>query len=118
MAQVAKRKLSASTDGKSITAAATASPGTTIHTATTSVVSGTWDEIWLYAANLDPVDRILTIQLGGTATTDAITVTIPSLAGRFLVVDGAILQNSAIVRAYCSVAANVVITGYVNQITA
>jgi len=46
-----KRKLSGSTDGKPIKVVATATAGTTIHTAVAGTTAGTFDEIWLYAYN-------------------------------------------------------------------
>jgi hypothetical protein len=119
MAQVSKAKLSGSTDGRGIKVVATATPGTTVHTAVTGTTAGTFDEIWLYAYNSDTVDRTLTIELGGTtAPDDNIKVIIPATQGRFLVVDGAILQNSIVVRAFGSVANVLVVTGFVNAIVA
>lgn len=119
MAGVAKAKLSGSTDGRQIKVAATASPGTLIHTAVSGTVPGTFDEIWLYAHNNDSVVRSIVVQLGGTtAPDDAINVDLPPVAGRFLILDGAILQNGAIVRVYATVANVVLISGFVNAITA
>jgi hypothetical protein len=119
MAQVAKRKLSNSTDGRGVKVAATATPGTLLHTAVTGTVAGTWDEVWIYAYNSDTTDRLLTIELGGTtAPDDHIKVTIPAQQGRFLVVDGAILQNGTVVRAFAATANVIVVTGFVNAITA
>ena len=118
MAQITKRKLSASTDGRSIPAVATTTPGTLIHTAVTGVVAGTWDEIWIYATNQDSVDRTVNIELGGTVTGDQITMTIPSKQGRMLLIDGAVLQNGVVVRAFASAASVINISGYVNAITA
>ena len=59
MASFSKILLSGGTTGKNIKVVATASAGTTIHTA----VSGTsnMDEVWLYACNTDASDRKLTI---------------------------------------------------------
>ena len=119
MATIAKRKLSGSTDGRGVLVAATATPGTLVHTAVAGTVSGTFDEIWVYAYNSDTVDRVLTIELGGvTAPNDNIKVTIPALQGRFLVVDGAILQNGTVVRAFAAAANVVVVSGFVNAISA
>lgn len=110
-----KNKLSGSTNGKSIKVVATASTGTTLHTA----VSGTssFDEIWLYAYNAHTADVLLTIQFGGTATPDDdIKVTIPFQQGRFLVCDGRLLNNSNVVRAYAGTANVIIIDGFINAI--
>lgn len=119
MAQVSKRLLSGSTNGRGIKVAATATPGTLLHTSVTGTTNGTYDEVWLYAYNSDTVDRLLTIELGGTTSPDDhIKVTIPSQAGRFCVLDGHPLQNAVVVRAFAAAANVVVVTGFVNAITA
>lgn len=119
MAQVSKRKLSGSTDNRGVKVAVTVTPGTLLHTAVAGVVAGTFDEIWLYAYNSDTVDRLLTIELGGvTVPDDNIKVTIPAQQGRFLVLDGHVLQNGAAVRAFAATANVIVVTGFVNAITA
>lgn len=118
MALAHKRKLSGSTDGRGIKVVATGTPGTTIHTAVAGTTAGTFDEIWLYAYNSDSVDRTLTIEFGGTTVPDDnVKVTVPTLAGTFLIIPGWILQNATVVRAFASVANVVVIHGYVNTIT-
>jgi len=112
---VTKAKLSGSTNGRGIKVVATASTGTTIHTA----VSGTssYDEVWLYAYNSHTAEVLLTIQFGGTTSPDDdIKVMIPAQSGRYLLVDGAILNNSVVVAAYASLANVIVITGFVNAI--
>lgn len=118
MATAVKRKLSGSTDGLGIKVVATASSGTTIHTAVAGTTAGTFDEIWLYAYNSDSVDRLLTIQFGGTATPDDdIKVTVPAQLGVSLIVPGLILQNASVVRAYAASANVIIIYGFVNSIT-
>lgn len=118
MALAYKRKLSGSTDGRGIKVTATATPGTTIHTAVAGTTVGTFDEIWLYAYNSDSADRTLTIEFGGvTAPDDNIKMTIPFQQGAYLVVPGWILQNGTIVKAFASVANVITINGYVNTIT-
>ena len=115
MATFSKAKLSGSTDGKAILVAATATPGTTIHTA----VSGTsnFDEVWLYAANNHTADVVLTIEYGGTTSpNDKIVQTIPASGGLILVLPGLVLQNSNVIKAFAGTASVVSIHGYVNQI--
>lgn len=120
MATFSKQTLSASTDGRGIKVVATASAGTTIHTASTTTT--TYDEIWLYAQNTDTTNRKLTIQWGGTTSPDdEIEITVPAEAGLVLVVPGLLLKGNAtalIVKAFCATANVVTIHGYVNRIAA
>jgi hypothetical protein len=108
--------LNGSTNGKQIKISGTASgSANTIHTA----VSGTssLDEIWIYCYNSDSTARSLTLLWGGTTEPDnQITISIPPLAGRVLVCDGMLLQNSLIVKAYASLTNVLLVDGFVNQI--
>ena len=117
MATYSKELLSGGTNGKNIKVAATATAGTTIHTA----VSGTSnkDEIWLYACNTDSTDRKLTIEYGGATSPDELTeITITAEAGWVLVCPGLLLQNGLVVKAFAASANVVNINGFVNRITA
>jgi hypothetical protein len=117
MATYSKQLLSGGTNGKNVKVVATATAGTTIHTA----VSGTsdMDEVWLYACNTDSTDRKLTLEFGGTTSPDdLVEVTIGAEAGWVLVCPGMLLQNSLVVKAFAAAANVVVINGYVNRITA
>lgn len=118
MATVVKRKLSGSTDGKQIKVVATATAGTTIHTAVAGTTAGTFDEIWLWAVNSSTSDVKLTLEWGeATAPDGNIEVTIPAEAGYVLVVPGLILQNGMVVKAFAGTANVILINGYVNYIT-
>jgi hypothetical protein len=118
MAQVKKRKLSGSTDGRQIKIVATGTPGTLVHTAVASTAAGTWDEIWLYLTNTTATDVQVQVELGGTTSPDdRIVVTIPGAAGRVLVLDGAILQNGAILRVWAGTANVINASGFVNQMS-
>ena len=115
MATFTKLLLSGSTNGKAILVAATATPGTTIHTA----VAGTLalDEIWLYAVNSSDRDVKLTIEWGETTAPNGnIEVNVPGESGLILVVPGLLLQNSLVVRAFAGTANVICIHGYVNRI--
>ena len=117
MATYSKQLLSGSTTGKNIKVAATASAGTTIHTA----IAGTsdMDEIWLYACNTDSSDRKLTIEYGGTTSPDDLSeIELTAEAGWVLIVPGMLLQNGLVVKAFAASANVVNINGYVNRITA
>ena len=115
MATYTKALLSGSTNGRGIKVVQTATAGTTIHTA----VAGTsaWDEIWLYAMNIDTTARKLTIEWGNPAVDDNIELTIPAESGLVLVAPGLLLQNSLVVKAFAAAANVVIIHGYVNAIT-
>ena len=117
MATFGKVKLSGSSDGKGIKVAATSSPGTLIHTA----VAGTadWDEVWVYCMNTDAVSRELVIEFGGTADPDnLIKFIVAPKDGVKCIVPGFLLQNGAVVRAFCATGNVLVIYGFVNRITA
>lgn len=112
---ITKANLSGSTNGKPIKVVATATLGTTIHTAVAGTSS--MDEIWLYAFNSDTVDRTLTIEWGGaTAPDQNIVLTVPTKVGLMTVVPGLLLQNGLVVTAFASAANVVTLSGYVNQI--
>lgn len=114
MATFTKLKLSGSTDGKAIKVAATATAGTTIHTAHATAL----DEIWLYAHNSSSSTVKLTLEFGGTAAPDDhIEINIGAEGvGLVLVSPGLILTNSLVVRAFAGTANVVTLTGYVNRI--
>ena len=115
MATFTKILLSGSTNGKAILVTATATPGTTIHTAVAGTSS--LDEIWLYAVNSSDVDVKLTIQWGEeTAPNGNIEVFIPGESGLIPVIPGLLLQNSLVVRAFADTANVICIHGYVNRI--
>ena len=118
MAAFSKLVLSGSTDGRAIKVAATATPGTTIHTG--SSTAATIDEIWLYATNTDTTARKLTIEWGGTSSPDdLIELTIPAESGLTLVAPGLLIKGNAtplVVRAFAASANVVTIHGYVNRI--
>jgi hypothetical protein len=118
MATFTKQTLSASTDGKAILVAATGTPGTTIHTG--SSTSTTIDEIWLYAQNTDTTARKLTVEWGGTtAPNDLIEITIQPESGLVLIAPGLLIKGNAsplLVRAFAASTNVISIHGYVNRI--
>jgi hypothetical protein len=118
MATFNKLTLSGSTDGRGILVAATASPGTTIHTA--SSTSTTFDEIYLYAQNTSASAVKLTVQWGGTTSpNDDIEVTIAAEAGLMLVVPALVIKGNAtplVVRAFATTTNVITIHGFVNRI--
>ena len=113
-----KRKLSGSTDGKPIKVVATATAGTTIHTAVAGTTAGTFDEIWLYAYNGHSSTVTLTIEFGGATVPDQnIVVTLASKSGLVPIIPGLILQNGMVIKAFASIANIVTLSGFVNTIT-
>ena len=119
MASFSKIVLSGSTDGRAIKVAATATPGTTIHTASSTAT--VYDEIWLYAQNTDTTARKLTIEWGGvSAPDDLIEITIPAESGLTLVSPGLVLKGNAtplVVKAFAATTNVVAVYGYVNRIS-
>lgn len=108
--------LSGSTNGRNIEVSATATPGTLIHTA----VSGTssLDEVYLYAVNMHTSAVVLTIEFGGTTSSDdLIDISLDADSGLYLVIPGLLLQNGLVVRAFAGTTNVININGYVNRIT-
>lgn len=94
--------LSGSTDGRGIQIAATSSPGTTIHTATSA--SGQFDQIRLYFVNRHTDNVILTLEWGGTFNSDQIITVVPYKQGLVLETPSLRLRAGLIVRGFANVA--------------
>lgn len=119
MASFSKIELSGSTDGRGIKVAATATPGTTIHTAQSGTGADNYDEVWLWAVNSDAASIKLTLEWGGTTSPDdLIEMTIGPEEGLVLIAPGLILQNSLVVKAFAGTTNLIMIHGFVNRITA
>jgi hypothetical protein len=120
MATYTKVKLSGSTDGRAIKVAATATPGTTIHTG--SATATTYDEVWLYAMNTSASNVKLTIEWGGTTSPDdLIELTVLPEAGLVTVAPGLLIKGNAtplVIKAFAGTADVITLHGFVNQITA
>lgn len=119
MATYTKVKLGNSTNGRGILVAATSSPGTLIHTTTTTAT--TVDEVWLYAQNTDTTARKLTLEWGGTGSGDILESTIPAESGLYLVAAGLILLYSGsttTINAFAATTNVIGIFGFVNRIAA
>lgn len=115
MATFSKIPLSASTNGKGILVAATATTGTTIHTAGSGTTN--FDEVWLYAHNNSTTAVKLTIEYGSTIAADNIEITIPGESGLVLIVPGLFLNNSLVVTAFAGTTNVITIHGYVNRVS-
>jgi hypothetical protein len=117
---VSRIPLSGSTQGKLIKVAATATPGTTIHTTGTSAT--VIDAITIYCVNSDTTARKLTIEWGGTTSPDdTIEVTIPAESGHMLVIPALpLLGNGSValvVKAFAASANVLLIGGFVDRVT-
>ena len=117
MATFSKQLLSGSTNGKAIKVVATATAGTTIHTAVSG--SASLDEVWLYAHNSSATAVKLTLEWGeATAPDGNIEINIAAEGtGLVLVSPGILLQNSLVIKAFAATANVVTLTGYVNRIS-
>ena len=105
--------LSGSTSGKQIKVAATATAGTTIHTAHATSL----DEIWLWAVNSSTTAVKITVEWGeATAPDGNIEVTIPGESGYLMVVPGLVLTGSLVVKAFAGTTNVLLVNGYVNRI--
>lgn len=117
MAQYQKLKLSGSTNGKMIKIAATATPGTLLHTAVSNILD--MDEVWLYVTNNHSANLNITFELGGVASPDdLVQLTVPFKSGLVLVIPGFVFNNGVAIRAFAQTANLLSVTGWVNRITA
>ena len=106
--------LSGSTSGKQIKVAATATAGTTIHTAHATSL----DEIWLWAVNSSTTAVKITVEWGeATAPDGNIEVTVPGESGYLMVVPGLVLTGSLVVKAFAGTTNVILVNGYVNRIS-
>jgi len=116
MTTYTKQLLSASGSGLGILVSASATPGTTIHTAISG--STNFDEIWLYAVNSGSASLKLTLEWGETTAPNGnIEVEIPSENGLVLVSPGLLLQGSKTINAFADSGSLIIIHGFVNRIT-
>jgi len=119
MPTYSKQLLSGSTDGRPIPVAATATPGTLLHTA----IAGTddYDEVYLWATNPTNSKKDLTVEFGGvTDPGDHLTkqFSIPAYSPPIPIATGQVIQNGVVVRAFSNVAGGINISGFVNRIEA
>lgn len=119
MAAFTKTILSQSTDGRGILIAQTATPGTLIHTGSTT--TSVLDEIWLYAQNSSTSAVKLTIEWGAaTAPNDTIELFVQGESGLVMVAPGLLIKGNAsalTVRAFAATTNVIAIHGYVNRIS-
>lgn len=117
MPSYSREKLSASTNGRATKVAATATPGTLIHTAQSGTAG--WDEVYAFVSNTSASAVLLTIEFGGATDPDDLIVkqlSIPANSPPIPILTGQMLQNALAVRAFASVANVLLVSGYVNRI--
>ena len=117
MAVYSRLLLSGSTNGTPIPVAATATPGTLIHTAITGT-SG-FDEVYIWASNVTNAGATLTIEWGGVSDPGSHMVKAYSIAANsapLAIAVGQVVNNAVVVRAFSGTASAINITGFVNRI--
>lgn len=117
MATYSRVLLSGSTNGRAIPVAATATPGTAVHTA----VEGTtaFDEVYLWATNVTAATATLTVEWGGVTDPGDHMVksfSIPAYSPPIPIATGQVLNGGLAVKAFSNTASAINITGYVNRI--
>lgn len=103
---------SGSTYGRPIVLSSTSSPGTTIHTATST--TGQIDEVYVEAANTGSSDAVLTVTANNVIVSQ---VTILAGAGLAIVLNGIRYNGGTVIRAYADTANVINISCIVNRIT-
>lgn len=115
---ITRQHLSGSTNGRPIVVAATATPGTAVHTAVNG--SNAYDELHLWASNVTGAAATLTLEWGGTADPGDHLVkalSIPANSGPTKVALGQTLGGGVLVKAFSGTASALNLTGYVNRIS-
>lgn len=117
MATYSRVLLSGSTSGRPIPVAATATPGTLIHTAVAGATA--FDEVYIWASNVTGAAATLTLEWGGvTDPGDHLTkqVSIPANSPPVQIAIGQVLNGGVSVRAFSGSASAVNLTGFCNRI--
>ena len=112
--------LSAATNGAPIKVLATATAGTTIHTATTSDMPEGCDEVWLWAGSTSgsAINGTLQISSGHVTDGQSINFRVPAAYnGPIAILAGHRVCDGVVISATASVAERIVIWGNVNRIS-
>lgn len=118
MSMFSRVLLSGSVSGQPIPVAATATPGTVIHTAADGESS--FDEVYLFAANVTAVAAKLTIEWGGVANPGSHLVkqyNLTPFCAPIRIADGQVLNGGTVCRAFSDTASAINITGFVTRIS-
>lgn len=117
MATYSRILLSGSTNGRNIPVAATATPGTLLHTAVSGATA--FDEVYLWAANVTGTAATLTVEWGGVTDPGDHMVkalSIPANSPPIPIATGQVLNGGLSVRAFSGTASAINISGFVNRI--
>jgi len=109
--------LSGSTSGREIPVAATATPGTAIHTAVAGAIA--FDELYLWASNVTGAVATLTLEWGGVTNPGDHMVhvySIPANSAPIPIATGQNLNGGLLVKAFSDTASAINISGFVNRI--
>lgn len=112
MATTTRIILSGSTSGKPIPVAATATPGTTIHTVASAPG---YDAVFLFASNVTAGAATLTVEFGGTSDPGDHLVKAYSVAANSApvpIATGQQLTGGLVIKAFSGTASAINITGY------
>lgn len=113
-----KTILSGSTDGRNIKVVATATPGTTLHTATSSAGIDSFDEVYIWANSTSTAAISLTIQTNTTDESESWNIRVPAAyTGPIMVIPGLSYRNGVVLTATASTANRVNLSGFVNRIS-
>jgi hypothetical protein len=117
MATISRITLSSSTDGRGIAVAATASPGTAVHTGPTVVAD--YHEVWMWASNTGTTAETVIVEFGGSTPIGDHYETIIQPNETALIVPGWTLKgnaNALAVKAFSTTTNKVNIVGHINLI--
>ena len=112
--------LSAATNGAPIKIAATATAGTTIHTATSSDMPEGCDEVYLWAGSTSSAAINATLQISSGNVTDgqSINFRVPAAYnGPIMILAGHRIADGVVITATAATAERVNIWGHVNRIS-
>ena len=110
--------LSAATNGRIINIKATATPGTTIHTATAFDAPEGVDEVWLWAGSTTSAAVNATLHINSGSDSEVINFRVPAAYhGPIPILAGHRVCDGVVITATCSVTERVAVWGNVNRIS-
>lgn len=117
MTTVSRIPLSGSTNGRGIKVAATSSPGTTVHTCSSTTNAGEGEWVYLSIGNNDTVTRRAIIEMGGTTDIDDThKIDIPPIGSGLVRLDPFWLRSTLVVKVYCATADVLTVFGWADKV--